>query len=258
MYMIKTATALALVIGIAGGASGALAANATKHDGDAAWKKASETCGVAIGAAASGDARDRFRKLDADNNGKLSKQEYMNCYGAEMDRQAKAGASRDDLQKAWNPEIEREVRALDTDKDEQVSEAEFVQAAGKTGSQADAKRSMNDQATPRMSDTDGAALNDDPDHVTARASEYIGKDIVNLNGDEVGEIEDLLVNPGTKKVHALIEVGGFLGIGEKRVVVPLSDLRMSDDDVILMTRQTEEQLETMPAFNDKTWTRIER
>jgi putative membrane protein len=76
--------------------------------------------------------------------------------------------------------------------------------------------------------------------------EVLGAPVVNGNGDEVGEIQDVVVKD--KAYYAVLSVGGFLGIGDKDVAIPLDDLKLGEDEAYLMSAQTEEQLEELPAY----------
>lgn len=62
---------------------------------------------------------------------------------------------------------------------------------------------------------------------------------------EIGSIEDIMLDAGGKVVGIVAEVGGFLDMGDKHVMMPLDDLRvvMSGDEAYFVTRFTEEQLE---------------
>ena len=70
----------------------------------------------------------------------------------------------------------------------------------------------------------------------------------------VGEVEDLLIDISGTVMGITVEVGGFLGIGEKTVLIPLSDMRLvqqpGDDDFYIVTRLTSEQLEGLPDVED--------
>ena len=46
----------------------------------------------------------------------------------------------------------------------------------------------------------------------------------NSNGDNLGEINNVIINEKGNVVAAVIGVGGFLGIGEKNVAVPFDAL----------------------------------
>ena len=55
-----------------------------------------------------------------------------------------------------------------------------------------------------------------------------GTRIKNADGKDVGEIDALLIDPKDGKVtHAVVGLGGFLGIGEDKVVVPWSDIKVA-------------------------------
>ena len=76
--------------------------------------------------------------------------------------------------------------------------------------------------------------------------EVLGAPVVNDKGDEVGEIKDVVMKDNT--YYAVLAVGGFLGIGDKNVAIPLDELKLGEDEAYLMSAQTEEQLEPMPAY----------
>ena len=88
-----------------------------------------------------------------------------------------------------------------------------------------------------------------------RAEAILGRDIVNLRGNEVGDIEDIVIARGGNDLFAVISVGGFLGIGDKDVVVPFSELRMGDDNMILMSQKSEDGLRDMPAYDENQYQR---
>lgn len=63
-----------------------------------------------------------------------------------------------------------------------------------------------------------------------RAGDLIGAALRNTQDQYLGEIADVVFDPeGRQMTHALVEVGGFLGLGEEVVAVPLSTLRVTDN-----------------------------
>ncbi|KAB1078546.1 PRC-barrel domain-containing protein [Methylobacterium soli] len=62
-----------------------------------------------------------------------------------------------------------------------------------------------------------------------RASKLIGLPVTGQDHVKVGSIEDVLVDDNGRVLAVLIGVGGFLGIGEKRVAVPYQDLALNTD-----------------------------
>jgi putative membrane protein len=98
-------------------------------------------------------------------------------------------------------------------------------------------------------DQQAQAAAEAPGGQAVQASDVIGAAVVNENGDEVGEIKDLVID--AKQVeYAVVGVGGFLGIGEKDVAVPLDQLKLGVDESYLMSGETEEQLEQMPEYQE--------
>jgi hypothetical protein len=70
--------------------------------------------------------------------------------------------------------------------------------------------------------------------------------------DSIGTISDLLVGNDGRISHAILGVGGFLGIGEKNVAIPLGQVRLmrqSDGTLIGFVTSTKQQLQEMPTFN---------
>ena len=52
----------------------------------------------------------------------------------------------------------------------------------------------------------------------------IGKDVVDIMDEEVGTIADLVMDQDQKLVGVVLSVGGFLGIAEKWVAVPVEEI----------------------------------
>lgn len=92
---------------------------------------------------------------------------------------------------------------------------------------------------------DDEALNVDPLNVTVGDLEDM--DLLNASGEEIGEVEEVLMEGG-QIAGIAVEAGGFLGIGDKTVVVPLDQVTVEGDD--LMTNLTEEEIEALPEWED--------
>jgi hypothetical protein len=83
------------------------------------------------------------------------------------------------------------------------------------------------------------------------ASDVIGADVVNADGETVADIVDLVKKTGEDQLYAVLSVGGFLGIGDKKVVVDIAELDVTPDGQILMANASEEQLKDMPAYDEE-------
>ncbi|WP_308916031.1 PRC-barrel domain-containing protein [Jannaschia sp. LMIT008] len=67
--------------------------------------------------------------------------------------------------------------------------------------------------------------------------------------DDIGEIDNLVrASAGSGEVLAIVGVGGFLGLGEHDVAIPLNRFEQLDDALVLPD-MTEAELDAMPEFD---------
>ena len=77
----------------------------------------------------------------------------------------------------------------------------------------------------------------------------IGSKVINMKGETLGKIENLVVDIDTGRiVYAVLESGGFLGIGDKLFPVPWVSLAALPSEGIFFLNQSKEQMEKAPAF----------
>lgn len=81
-----------------------------------------------------------------------------------------------------------------------------------------------------------------------RASDLIGMDVINLQEEEIGEIDDLVVT-ADGELSAILALGGFLGMGEKMVTVNYEDMSLDGEREHLILDLTEEQIDEMQEFS---------
>ena len=67
---------------------------------------------------------------------------------------------------------------------------------------------------------------------SAKASELIGKNVYSSTDERIGEIDDIVVSKSGGAPMAVIGVGGFLGIGEKKAAVSFDQLKMQGDKIV--------------------------
>jgi len=90
-----------------------------------------------------------------------------------------------------------------------------------------------------------------------KAEELIGTRVYGANDENIGEISDIILSQDGKVDSIVLDVGGFLGMGEKPVAVGFDKLAfMTDKDgnKYLYTKFTKEQLEAQPAYDKGTYT----
>ena len=64
-----------------------------------------------------------------------------------------------------------------------------------------------------------------------RSSKLIGVNVYNDNNDKIGDIQELIVDRSGKVDEVVLGVGGFLGMGEHYVAVPMEKLKWVDESV---------------------------
>ena len=62
------------------------------------------------------------------------------------------------------------------------------------------------------------------------ASKLIGMNVYNNTNESVGEVKDLVMKDGKTIAGVVVNVGGFLGMGESYVLVDPSSIAVSDKD----------------------------
>jgi sporulation protein YlmC with PRC-barrel domain len=98
-----------------------------------------------------------------------------------------------------------------------------------------------------------------------RASNLKGMQVVNSKGEEIGDIGDLVINLNSGRVHAaVLEFGGFLGVGEENYAFPISELKpgkQADQVVMNIDKQALENRDGFsksqwPGMDDQYWGRV--
>ena len=81
-----------------------------------------------------------------------------------------------------------------------------------------------------------------------RASELAGADVENSTGETIGSIDDLIIDR-EKVLFAILQVGGFLGIGGFLVAIPYNSLEINEDgSKIVLAQGSKEELQKLPEF----------
>lgn len=85
-----------------------------------------------------------------------------------------------------------------------------------------------------------------------RASELIGKQVENAQGEKLGKIEDIVLDIDNERaMYVVLSVGGALGIGDKQVPVPANSIQVRSQKEAPILNVTKEQLKNAPAFDKK-------
>ncbi len=82
-----------------------------------------------------------------------------------------------------------------------------------------------------------------------RVSALLDEGILNNKGEEVADLDDLMINPEGEVKQIVLDAGGFSGMAEKLVAVPYRPLKVTDLGIIYNI--TKEQIEKSRAFSDE-------
>lgn len=83
---------------------------------------------------------------------------------------------------------------------------------------------------------------------------YYNEPVRNAAGEVVGDVNDLLIDKSGRIVNVVLGVGGVLGIGERQVVIPFSDLSIVTDSAgkrVITAPLTLETLKAAPEFKPR-------
>jgi sporulation protein YlmC with PRC-barrel domain len=81
-----------------------------------------------------------------------------------------------------------------------------------------------------------------------RASVLTGAEVENGAGENIGSIDDLIVDQ-EKVLFAVLQIGGFLGLGGFLVAIPYDSMEISEDgSKIVLAQGSKEELEKLPEF----------
>lgn len=89
---------------------------------------------------------------------------------------------------------------------------------------------------------------------TLGASSLIHDKVINFEGQDIGQIEELMIDVTTGRVaYAVLSFGGFMGIGNKYFALPWSALTVDEVKKRFVVNATKEALDHMPGFDKEHW-----
>jgi sporulation protein YlmC with PRC-barrel domain len=95
---------------------------------------------------------------------------------------------------------------------------------------------------------------DGPGPEVMSAATLDGDKVVNSVGDDLGKIEDIMLDVMSGRIaYAVLSFGGFLGMGDKLFAVPWSALTLDTDQKCFVLDVPKERLEKAPGFDKNHW-----
>jgi sporulation protein YlmC with PRC-barrel domain len=87
-----------------------------------------------------------------------------------------------------------------------------------------------------------------------KASTFIGSSVMNREGESLGKIEDLMIDPATGRItYAALSYGSILGFGGKLFAVSWDALALQPDGETFILNVPKETLESAPGFDKNNW-----
>lgn len=160
-------------------------------------------------------------------------------YGTES--QSESGTQTEDEYGRQTQQGEYDTRSQTTDP--------YGDEEARTGEQRTSDPEMGTQ--PESETTYGAEVGEQGMHDLSRmsAEELSGKSVMTAEGEEVGTIEQVGYSSMHQDKVAAVNVGGFLGVGEKVIAIPLSDLQMSSSGEGLETTMSRDEIQSAEEFD---------
>ena len=76
-----------------------------------------------------------------------------------------------------------------------------------------------------------------------------GRSVVDGNGEDVGNVDDLMIDDTEKKVRFIrVSSGGFLGMGAQKFLIPVDAIKQIKGDQVIVSHNRE-QIASSPAYD---------
>lgn len=86
--------------------------------------------------------------------------------------------------------------------------------------------------------------------VEVSADDMMGRPVMGTDGQQLGEVSDVIVDPETMEMRRLvIDSGGFLGFGAKKIALDRDQVEIRPEEGIMARELTREDIEALPEFD---------
>jgi sporulation protein YlmC with PRC-barrel domain len=85
-------------------------------------------------------------------------------------------------------------------------------------------------------------------------STLTGDAVRNAAGEDLGEIEDIMIDLDTGRIaYAVLSFGGILGMGDKLFAIPWEALQLAQEEHKFILNVSKDMLEKAPGFDKDHW-----
>jgi sporulation protein YlmC with PRC-barrel domain len=123
-----------------------------------------------------------------------------------------------------------------------------------TGTENGTKTPQSRQETPESSDLQAMTKTTKASSLL-KASQMIGYEVKNLQGEDLGQIEEVVIDPQDGRITyvALSFGGGFLGASDRLFAIPWESLTLRPEDKAFLLAADKRRLESAPGFDKDKW-----
>jgi hypothetical protein len=242
--------------------------------------------------------KDAFRQADANQNNELSLEEYLAVAGDKNAQQSQPGQQQSqsgqsqekmdvDVQqkpadvkvnqeppkvtvKQQPPEVTIEqpdpnVKIDQPKPDVNIDQAKpdvTVEQQGQpkvnVEQSGQAQVNVNEQNEQQQNQTQQQQSQQQNSLMQMTASDLQGKQVVTQQGEELGEVEEISKSTQDNSLYAIVSVGGFLGLGEKEIALPLQEMNLEQDQLVMQTQRSKDQLkDSANEYNEQDYQPVE-
>lgn len=113
---------------------------------------------------------------------------------------------------------------------------------------------MAGQQSTTVVSTPGPSTRKGPGPEVMSARSLAGDAVVNLKGESVGDIKDVMIDMRTGKVsYAVLSFGSILGMGAKLFAVPWAALKIDGPKKQFVLNVAKDRLDDAPGFDKDHW-----
>ena len=127
-------------------------------------------------------------------------------------------------------------------------------AGSASGAFTDSRAGASSTQGARIEGAGGFQNTSGPGPRLMTASTLEGDRVVNRQGEDLGEIDEIMLDvPRGRVAYAVMSSGGFLGMGDKLFAIPWSALSLDIDNKCFVLDVDKQRLESAPGFDKDNW-----
>ena len=106
------------------------------------------------------------------------------------------------------------------------------------------ERQQNDQQSDQTDQNDQADQNDQSNSLMSRqVSDLEGMTVMNQEDEEIGGVQHIAKHDESGDLFAIVSVGGIWGFGATDIALPINDMQLENDQLVVNTNYGEDEIE---------------